>query len=257
MICTLDIGNSAVKCGLFEAGELTKTVRESHAADSVVAARRVADLVIDSGATRVGISSVVPAVSDAIETALMSGGLTDIFKVHHRSRLPFALAYETPSTMGVDRIAAAAGACSLPGLSAYHHMPIVVIDAGTATTIDVIADGSLLGGPILPGPELLRRAVRAGTAQLPTVELTWPERVISRSTSEAVGTGIMLGFVDAVRGVLLRVVDELDRQPDILVTGGWSDLLIAKVSLIGRHDPHLVVRGVASLMNLQPTADGR
>ncbi|MDX1741636.1 MAG: type III pantothenate kinase, partial [Rhodothermales bacterium] len=67
---------------------------------------------------------------------------------------------------------------------------------------------------------------------------------------EAVSTGIMMGFVDAVRGMLLRVIDELGCQPVVIVTGGWAELLADKIALIGHHAPHLVLRGVARIVEL-------
>ncbi len=124
------------------------------------------------------------------------------------------------------------------------------MDAGTAATIDVLRRRRFVGGPILAGPDLLRRALGRGTAQLPEVDLSWPKRAIANSTAEAVAAGIMMGFVDAVRGMLLRVIDELGSQPVVIATGGWAPLLSKKVSLIGHRAPHLVLRGVAHLVQL-------
>ncbi len=252
MICALDIGNSAAKGGLFESDELSATFREPLEIGESAVAERLVRRIHESGASRVGFSSVVPAVSGAVSELLARSGKVGLFRVGPDVRLPFELAYETPATLGVDRIAAAAGACAGRASDETGVPPLVVVDAGTATTVDVVDEGRFLGGPILPGPELLRRAMDSGTAQLPDVELTWPGRAISRTTAEAVGAGIMLGFVDAVRGLLLRVVDELGRQPTVVVTGGWSELLMEKIALVGRRDPHLVLRGVNYLMSLNP-----
>ncbi len=249
MICAIDIGNSALKGALFDGSELTETFRISLEQGASDVARALLDRIRRPDVLRLGVSSVVPEASSAISDACAAADLP-LFLLSHTSRLPFELQYETPATMGVDRIAAAAGAWK--DIAATDDRPIVVVDAGTAITLDVVDGGAFLGGPILPGPELLRRAARSGTAQLPVVDLEWPARAISRSTREAVATGIMYGLVDGVRGVLVRVIDELERQPYVVSTGGWGKLLSNKVALIDRHDPHLVVRGVAHLLSINP-----
>jgi type III pantothenate kinase len=252
IIATLDIGNSAAKGGLFDDGELVAIFREPIADGAAAVSDRIVQMLTAAGVDRIGISSVVPALSHQLDSGLRAAGLLDVHHVGTRSRLPFSISYETPSTLGVDRIAAVAGALVVPDLRIAAETPVVVIDAGTAATIDVLVSGRFVGGPILAGPELLRRAVGTGTAQLPEADLAWPDRAIARGTAEAVTAGIMMGFVDAVRGMLLRVVDELGAQPVVLATGGWAELLSHKVALIGHHAPHLVLRGVARIVELNP-----
>ncbi len=248
MICAIDVGNSSLKGGLFDRGDLQETFRISIEEGEAAAASAVAARIKASGVDYLGVSSVVPSVSNAIQNAVESEGSVSVFALNYRAALPFELRYETPETMGVDRIAAAAGAWE--GFGGTSERPIVVVDAGTAVTADVLVNGSLLGGLIIPGPELQRRAVRSGTAQLPVVDLVWPARVISRSTREAVASGIMFGFVDSVRGILVRIIDELGQQPHVVVTGGWGKLLSSKIAQANLHDPDLVLRGLAVLMEL-------
>jgi type III pantothenate kinase len=248
-IGVLDIGNSAAKAGIFESGNLRTTFLESASADAQQIADRVVRRFVEEGVGSVGISSVVPAVTAAVEAGLRADGVKDVYRVSAGSRLPFRIDYRTPATLGVDRLAAAAGVYALPDIL-LDDAPVVIVDAGTAATIDVLDRGRFVGGPILAGPDLLRQAVGRGTAQLPEVDLAWPARATARSTAEAVNAGIMMGFVDAVRGMLLRVIDELGSQPEVIATGGWAPLLSQKVSLIGRLAPHLVLRGVAHLVQL-------
>ncbi|MDX1430047.1 MAG: type III pantothenate kinase [Rhodothermales bacterium] len=254
MICAVDVGNSSLKGGLFEKGRLEETFRISLEEGHHVAVSSLLDKVRSSGTSYLGVSSVVPTVSDAISNAAAPVASVSVFVLSHRAKLPFSISYETLDTLGVDRIAAAAGAWKVFG--GNEHRPIIVVDAGTAVTADVVADGALLGGMIFPGPELQRRAVRSGTAQLPVVDLEWPRRAIARGTREAIATGIMLSFVEGVRGILVRIIDELSRQPHIVSTGGWGRLLADKISLIEMNDGDLVLRGLAAIMeiNRAPTA---
>lgn len=248
MICAIDVGNSSLKAGLFDRGVLQETFRISIEEGEASAAEAVARKIRAAGVDYLGMSSVVPTVSDAIQGAVEAEGGVSVFALTYMAALPFDLRYETPETMGVDRIAAAAGAWE--GFGGTSERPIVVVDAGTAVTADVIVDGAFLGGLIIPGPELQRRAVRSGTAQLPVVDLAWPARVISRSTREAVTSGIMFSFVDGIRGILVRIIDELGQQPRVVVTGGWGKLLSTKIPQVNLHDPDLVLRGIAALMEL-------
>lgn len=248
MICAIDVGNSSLKGGLFDQGVLQETFRISIEEGEAAAAEAVARKIKAKGVEYLGLSSVVPSVSDAIRSAMELEEGMSVFALTYTAALPFDLRYETPETMGVDRIAAAAGAWV--GFGGTSDGPIVVVDAGTAVTADVLVDGALLGGLIIPGPELQRRAVRSGTAQLPVVDLQWPARAISRSTREAVASGIMFSFVDGLRGILVRIIDELGQQPHVVVTGGWGKLLSKKISQVNLHDPDLVLRGLAALMNL-------
>ncbi len=254
MICAIDVGNSSLKGGLFDHGRLQETFRVSLEQGEEAAAGAVADKIEAAGVDYLGVSSVVPAVSAAIEGAVEVDGDVAVFVLTYSAALPFDLRYETPDTMGVDRIAAAAGAWQ--HFNGTAHRPIVVVDAGTAITADVLVDGALLGGLIVPGPELQRRAVRLGTAQLPVVDLEWPSRVIARTTREAVASGIMFTFVDGVRGILVRIIDELGQQPNVVVTGGWGRLLSNKIAQVNLHDPDLVLRGLAAIMELNRARHG-
>lgn len=249
MICAIDIGNSALKGALFDDNELGETFRISLEQGPSDVAAALLDRIRASDVSRLGVSSVVPEASRAIGKACAAVHVP-VFVLTHNSVLPFELRYETPETMGVDRIAAAAGAWHRFALA--DDRSVVVVDAGTAITVDVVEGGAFLGGPILPGPELLRRAARSGTAQLPVVDLEWPRRAISRSTREAVATGIMYSLVDGVRGLLDRVAEELEEKPHIVATGGWGKLLSDKIDIIGLYDPDLVVRGVAHLLSINP-----
>jgi type III pantothenate kinase len=120
--------------------------------------------------------------------------------------LGLPITYPQPGEIGQDRLANAAGAHALVG------SPAVVIDLGTAVTFDIMTRaGGYEGGIIAPGPALMTRYLHERTAQLPLVEdLTSPlERVIGRSTSEAMRIGAMLGFAGLVQTCLDAVLADL------------------------------------------------
>ncbi len=261
MWLALDIGNSAAKGGLYEGPALRRVFHvDLPPVDAPTAWERAfRDALGGAAVERIGVSSVVPAATPPACAALerLTGAAAE--PIHVRMRLPFAMNYATPETLGVDRLAAAAAAWLRYGRGdgARPARHVVAVDAGTAVTIEVVTRAGVYeGGTIGPGPGLLVRALRDGTAQLPAVPLEVPGRVIGRSTQEALQSGIVRGFVEGVRGLLGRVQAALDGRPAIVATGGWAPLLAQEIDAIDEVAPHLVLDGIRELMALNPPAPG-
>lgn len=203
--------------------------------------------------SRVGVASVVPALARRVPEAVRAWCDASPLMVRPTLRLPFTLGYDTPVTLGTDRLALAVGAWDRYGKAAPTARSVIAIDAGTALTYEVItADGTYLGGAIAPGPRIMADALHQGTAQLPDVPLTPPASPVGRSTEAALQSGILFGFVDGVTGMLDRLRATLDTPLVIVVTGGWAKLLCEHVPAIDDADPHLVLRGIQTLMVLNP-----
>jgi type III pantothenate kinase len=251
MILVMDIGNSAAKVGLWDG---TNVVRAGRLTDPGA----LADFLGGAHVQASGAVSVVPAHNAAWDAAVHSAvdheassaaGSGALRFFDHRSEWPVRIGYRTPETLGTDRIAAAVGGWLDPDRP--PGTTTVVVDAGTALTFEIITpDGGYPGGIIAPGPELLRRALNEGTAQLPLVPLESPPDTVGGSTVEAMQSGIMLGFQALVEG-LLRDLDARHGPLYVVATGGWADWLAARVSGIDRVRPHLVLRGVAEMMDFQ------
>jgi len=254
MLLTLDIGNSAVKGGLFEGSELRRVFSVSRGAvdpaeDLRSAAWRavLAPHLRDASVAQVGLASVVPATADAVTQALDAMTGASVTRIRPAMPLPFALAYETPDTLGADRLAAAAAGWVQVGQSVSPPRSVIVVDAGTAVTCEVVhRDGVYQGGTIGAGPLLARQALQAGTAQLPAVPLELPDDPVGRSTQNALQSGIMWQLVDGVRGVTGRLAATLPDDPMVVVTGGWGELLSRHIEQAS-HAPHLVLHGVRLL----------
>lgn len=263
MWLTLDIGNSAAKGGLYTGATLDRVFHvdlhrpaphETDAEDAWTQALRE----VLRGATieRVGMASVVPSATPLLAAALERVTGAPPEHVHPTMSLPFDLAYHTPETLGMDRLAAAAAAWTTHGRSTTPPRHVVAIDAGTAVTLDVITrQGVYAGGIIGPGPALLRRALHDGTAQLPEVPLEWPAQLIGRSTREGLQSGLMVGFTESVRGLLTRIKATLDGPSVVVATGGWRALLAHEIDAIDHTDAHLVLEGIRVLMQLNPPGD--
>ena len=245
----LDIGNSSIKGGLFRG---TTLLNELHISTdpNVFNDATFAPLnpFLQKTNVLIGIASVVPEATTALTNYLQARHQPDPVHVHHAMRLPFQLGYTTPATLGVDRIAAAAGVWYAHRSPDAPKQPYISVDAGTAITYDVVdRHGTFLGGPIGAGPRLIQQMFRQGTAQLPHVPMEMPPFAVGRSTVSALQAGMMFGFIDSVRGMLNRIAHELGEKPQIVLTGGWCNLLTTHLSHIHAVDQQLVLKGILAL----------
>ena len=251
MRLAIDIGNSNFKTAAIErsAGDDETVVAACSTTWSKTWATQLQTDLRTYRPTRIGIASVVPARYTEVQTLVRQGTHAPIFVVRHGIMLPFELAYRTPDTLGADRLAAAAAAWHYYG----RGQPTIVVDAGTALTIDVIHHGTYLGGMIGAGPALEAWALARGTDTLPRIRtgLAVPATV-GKSTRESVQTGVFFGLIDRVRGHVDRLSASLGSQRIVVITGGWHALLHKHFDGADHVDPHLVVRGIGLLMTLNP-----
>jgi type III pantothenate kinase len=154
-----------------------------------------------------------------------------------RTGLP--ILYDNPKEVGADRVANAVAAFDLYG------GPTIVVDFGTATTLDVVsARGEYLGGAIVPGIEISLDALFARAAALRRVELVEaPRRVIGKSTVESLQSGAVYGFAGQVDGLVARFEAELGPST-IVATGGLAGLIAPASTTIQHHEPWLTLHGL-------------
>jgi type III pantothenate kinase len=164
--------------------------------------------------------------------------------------VPLAVRTDRPQEAGADRLVNALAAARLYGT------PAVVVDFGTATTLDcVAADGAYVGGAIAPGLELGLEALAARTAKLPRIELRTPDRAIGRDTVSAMQSGTIFGYQALAAGLLARVRRELADAAGIapadvkaILTGGLSAAPWARaIEGVDAIDPDLTLKGLAIL----------
>ena len=255
VLLVLDVGNSNLTLGLVVDGALTSSRRVTTpgapTADELevllaglleLEGRRLGE--IDA----IALASVVPAVSEALE------GITDRRGIPllqaSAATVPIPVRLERPSEVGADRLVNALAAQRLYGA------PAIVVDFGTATTFDVVAqDGAYLGGAIAPGLELGLEALALRTAKLPRVELRMPERAIGTDTESAMRSGAINGYIGLVRELLDRLRAELaadeGSEPSLIrtvATGGLANQAwVREIPGIDAVDPDLTLKGLAIL----------
>lgn len=147
-----------------------------------------------------------------------------------------------PSEVGADRLVNAVGAhATYPGA-------LIVIDSGTATTFDIVADdGSFEGGIIAPGINLSMKALHEAAAKLPRVAIQKPEHVIGRDTVEAMQSGVFWGYIDLIDGLIVRIKAEYGRPMTAIATGGVASLFQGAATRIDQFDADITIRGLQIL----------
>lgn len=157
--------------------------------------------------------------------------------------VPIQNHYLTPRTLGRDRLAAAVGAATL-----YPDREVVIIDLGTALTIDhLTADGCFSGGVISPGLEMRFRALHTETAALPLVEPTEAEGVVGRTTEEAIALGVMNSVAFEIEGYLARFAKKNGDFTPIL-TGGAAKYFVKRIKNTIFAEPNLVFCGLNRIL---------
>lgn len=134
-------------------------------------------------------------------------------------RLPVPPRIDEGAVAGPDRLANAAAAHDRHGGNA------IVVDFGTATNFDVVAeDGAYVGGVISPGVNLSLEALAAGAAALPHVDISQPEKVIGANTVACIQSGVFWGYSGLIEGIVARIKAEYQREMKVIGTGGLAPL---------------------------------
>lgn len=140
---------------------------------------------------------------------------------------------------GPDRLANAAGAFD------RHGGDVVVVDFGTATNFDVVAeDGAYVGGVIAPGVNLSLEALHQGAAALPHVDVSQPEHVIGVNTVECIQSGVFWGYTGLIEGITARIKREYGRPMKVIGTGGLAPLFAQGEPLFDVIEDDLTMHGL-------------
>ncbi len=243
MLLAIDVGNTNTVLGVFAGDRLERSWRvktDSRATADEIALLFRGLLADHAPATGIVACSTVPAALRELRTMLdryYDGVPTVIVEPGVRTGVP--LLFDNPKEIGADRIV---------NTLAAHHLyggPVVVVDFGTSTNLDVVsAKGEFLGGALAPGIEISVDALAARAAQLRKVELVRPRSVIGKNTVEALQSGILYGFAGQVDGLVRRIVIELGGAATVVATGGLAPLVLSESETIQHHEPDLTLIGL-------------
>jgi type III pantothenate kinase len=190
------------------------------------------------------ISSVVPQLNHALTQVAREGFKVEPVMVEPGIRTGIKLHNENPKELGADRLVNAVGA-----LEEYPGDKII-IDFGTATTLDfVTAEAEYKGGIILPGIQLSANALFEHCAKLPRVDVSVPERVVGRNTVAAINSGLTYGYADMVDGLVRRICEETQSEPQVIATGGLATAIASVASTIDTVDRLLTLKGLRAIFH--------
>ena len=240
MILAVDVGNTQILIALYEGDEIRDHWRLATNAErtsdeyAVLIRQFIGDVAVEG----VAISSVVPRATAALRNMSTKWMKLDPVVVEPGTKTGMPILIDNPREVGADRIVNGIGAFDLYG------GPAIVVDFGTATTLDAVsAKGEYLGGAILPGIEISMDALFSRADRLSRVELIEPRSVIGKSTVEALQSGAIYGFAGQVDGICRRMQDELG-ECTVVATGGLSGLISRFSTTIQHVDPWLTLHGL-------------
>ncbi len=247
----VDIGNSRTKLGLFEAtprGVWPQPIRtlEIASAAETIAAEQIDSWLHDLAQSPAiwRIVSVNRAMSAALMTLIARRWPAHQSQLLTFADLPLRVALPQPGQVGMDRLAAAVAANFLRAA----RRPAVVVDVGTAMTVDLIsADGQFLGGAILPGMRLAAQTLSAACDLLPEIKLVAgdaPPEPVGRSTREAMESGLFWGAVGAMRELAAHYAIRAGAPPQLFLSGGFAPLFAEALGAEAAHVPDLVLGGI-------------
>jgi len=210
----IDVGNSFVKLAVFQS-------------DVLKFKEKVAlDLMNDTVSK---LKAKYPKIKDAIISSVNNLPEEDthilaqyfrVLTVTAKTKLPFKNRYETPTTLGVDRLALISAA-----VQQYPKKNALVIDAGTCVTYDFIdANNTYYGGAISPGLSMRYKALNNLTANLPLLHPEVPKSFIGMSTAQAIHSGVVNGLVNEIDGVINQYIQEYT-DLTVILTGGDANFL--------------------------------
>ncbi|MCR4336743.1 MAG: type III pantothenate kinase [Candidatus Omnitrophica bacterium] len=249
LFLAIDIGNTTITLGLMKGQEVLRvqnlpTVQKAAALSKELnaALRKInilpADVVICSV-----VPSVLPKVCSAVHQVL---GIRPQV-IGKDILVPMINRYKNSRQVGQDRLVGAYAAMKLYGA------PAVIVDLGTAITLDVVSRrGEYLGGIIVPGIQLSAEMLFQRTALLPMAKIQKPRTLVGRDTQGSILSGIFYGYGEMIQGLIGRLKKTVKGTPKVVLTGGYATLMKGYLQDVpSRIDPHLVLKGIAMILHFQ------
>ena len=255
MLLAIDIGNTNIVIGciqddeiLFKARIATDRTRTSDQYGVEIKNMLEAFGVSREDISDCIISSVVPPVFHSVRTGVVKVIGKQPMVVGPGLKTGLNIRVDVPSQVGSDRIVIAVAAL------AEYKPPLILMDMGTATTIEVVEENSTyIGGVIFPGVKVSLDALTSRAAQLPAISLDKPRNVVGKNTVDCMRSGMMYGTAAMIDGLVDRIEEELGYRATLVATGGMAqfvtplckreiilekDLLLKGLNLIYKKNKH-------------------
>ncbi|MDR2581141.1 MAG: type III pantothenate kinase [Fibromonadaceae bacterium] len=246
LVLAIDIGNSQTAIGIYRNSKVEASYRlitnEKTTSDEIFF--RISDFVKHFGRkskefTHIGLSTVVPQLERPWIKALTAYFNKPVQIVSSKNCLDLPIAYPRPASVGPDRL------CNMIALRSQGVKNCIVVDMGTATTFDVLHDGSFAGGLILPGISVSMDTLTEKAAMLLPVSIKWTNRFVAKNTGDAMRAGILYGFLGQLDFLIKGIKKEIGMENiPVIATGGWGQMLLKRTPIIKSYDPYLTLEGI-------------
>ncbi len=252
MLVAIDIGNTNITFGIFskQSGKLLnsgnlKTDISVTTEELAIMYRNLKKIwkISDEVEESVAICSVVPQLNYEFIHMFEKYFKISPFLIENTD-IPLKIDYEFPAEIGTDRLINAFGA-----VKKYSDLNLIIVDFGTATTIDLVSkDLVYLGGIILPGVITSLRALESKAAKIPHIHLSPPKGLIGKNTVECIRSGIFNGHGSMIDELIKRIKEELSWEKAIVIaTGGLSKVMKDFSHSINYIEPALTLLGIYSI----------
>jgi type III pantothenate kinase len=236
----VDIGNTSTKLALYKEREMISVSRINELSceelEKKLSGLKIKRAIISS------VKKLPPFITD-----LFFPNIPFVHFLSYKSKLPFKIEYDTPQTLGTDRLASVAGAFKL-----FPGSEILIIDAGSAITFDFLSSGIFKGGNISPGISMRFKALNRFTGKLPLVSLTDNYTFPGRNTSDAITAGVITGVTYEINEYI-RTFEKKHSDFKIVLTGGDSGYLKNKIDYQFTYIPDLVTDGLNYILEYNAT----
>lgn len=246
MLLAIDVGNTNMVLGIYQGNDLKvswriSTNRQQTGDEYGIILKNLfsqAGITVEE-LSGIIISSVVPPLMSALTEMSRRYMHKEPLVISSEINMGINLLVDNPWEVGADRIVNAVAGYALYG------GPLIIVDFGTATTIDAVStDGDYLGGAIAPGIGISTEALFQKAAKLPRVELVKPQQVIGRNTIASMQSGIIYGFAGQVDGIVKRMFQEFTVAPQVIATGGLATLIARESETLQTVNPLLTLDGL-------------
>ena len=230
----IDIGNSRQKAAVWEAGELLEfSVSE-----------RISLSLLTGWQQKYGVRYLACSSVAQPDSAFLAA-LASQFEVHFPEQLPvpFEMAYQTPATLGTDRLACMAAAAAL-----YPRRSVLVVQCGSCLTFDLLHENVYRGGSISPGLLMRFKALHAFTARLPQLSPQDDVPLVGDSTSASIQAGVWQGYLAECEGMIEKYCAQYENLI-VILTGGDAERLKDKLKKTIFAQPHMVLCGLGFMLD--------
>ena len=249
MLLAVDVGNTNTVLGVIDGDNLLFSGRIATKVDETeddCAVRIYSFMQINSIKEIDGaiISSVVPALNRTLLKAIKRVTGVDALIVGPGIKTGLNIRIDNPAELGADLVVGAVASI------AKYPCPQIIFDLGTATTASVISkDGAYVGGAILCGVKTAINAINVGSALLPQVDISAPDKAICSNTIDCMKSGAVFGSAAMIDGLVNRFEEELGQKTTVIVTGGLGKTISKECKTDVIYDENLLIDGLKIIYN--------